>query len=180
MLIAIAAGQFDVAADGITYTTERDKTVDFSQLYQSYDEALLVRDPEDRFKTVEELKAIDGYLVGTQTGTTNSITAENLFGKDHIKLFDEFGAVVEALKNDDVDAVVIDRPAGQGYAARGGLQVLDEAISGVEGLAFAYPPGSDLVNPINAAMSALQASGKWDEIYAKWFPGDGSDVCSSS
>jgi ABC-type amino acid transport substrate-binding protein len=36
-------------------------------------------------------------------------------------------------------------------------------------LAFAYPSDSDLVLPINAAMSALQASGKWDEIYTKWF-----------
>ena len=58
MLLAIANGQYDVAADGITYTAERDKTVDFSQLYQSYDETLLVRDGETRFTTSEELKKL--------------------------------------------------------------------------------------------------------------------------
>ena len=53
MLIAISAGQFDVAADGITYTLARDETVDFSQLYQSYDEALLVRAGEARYPVVD-------------------------------------------------------------------------------------------------------------------------------
>ena len=71
---------------------------------------------------------------------------------------------------DDVDAVVVDRPAAEGYIeTQGGLVTVEESLSGIQGLAFAYPSDSDLVLPINAAMSALQASGKWDEIYAKWF-----------
>lgn len=172
MLIAIAGGQYDVAADGITYTPERDETVDFSQLYQAYDETLLIREGDDRFTTSEELKAIDGYLVGTQLGTTNEITAKNIFGEDAVRSFETFGAAIEALRNDDVDAVVVDRPAAEGFAAQGGLVTLSESLSGIQGLAFAYPPGSDLVYPINAAMSALQASGKWDEIFAKWFGGE--------
>lgn len=173
MLIAIANGEFDIAADGITYTAERDETVDFSQLYQSYDETLLVRANEDRFTTSAELIALGDFMISTQNGTTNFITAENLFGKDHISAFDEFGAAVQALLNDEVDAVVVDRPAAEGYiTTTGNMKTLAESLNGVEGLAFAFPPGSDLVNPVNAAMSALQASGTWDEIYAKWFSGN--------
>jgi polar amino acid transport system substrate-binding protein len=170
MLIAIANGEFDVAADGITYTPERDQTVDFSQLYQAYDETLLVRDNETRFTTADELKALPDYKVSTQVGTTNEITAKQLFGDDHVQSFDEFGAAVQALLNDEVDAVVVDRPAAEGYiTTQGHMKTLPESLNGVEGLAFAFPPGSDLINPINAAMSALQASGAWDEIFAKWF-----------
>jgi polar amino acid transport system substrate-binding protein len=170
MLTGIAAGEWDVAADGITYTAERDQTVDFSQLYQAYDETLLIREGEDRFDSPEALIALGDFMVATQTGTTNAITAEKLFGADHVKTFSDFGAAIEALQNDDADAVVVDRPAAEGYIeAQGGLKTLPQSLAGVEGLAFAYPPGSDLVYPINAAMSALQASGKWDEIYAKWF-----------
>ncbi len=170
MLLGIANGQYDVAADGITYTAERDKTVDFSQLYQAYDETLLIRDNDTRFKTSAELKGLSGYLVATQIGTTNEITAKAIFGEANVKSFDTFGAAIEALKNDDVDAVVVDRPAAEGYIeAQGGLKTLDESLNGIEGLAFAFPPGSKLVNPVNAAMSALQASGAWDEIYKKWF-----------
>jgi polar amino acid transport system substrate-binding protein len=170
MLIAIANGEFDVAADGITYTPERDQTVDFSQLYQAYDETLMVREDESRFTTSAELKALPDFKVATQVGTTNEITAKKLFGEDHVQSFDEFGAAVQALINDDVDAVVIDRPAAEGYeASQGHMKTLTESLNGVEGLAFAFPPGSELVNPVNAAMSALQASGTWDEIFNKWF-----------
>jgi polar amino acid transport system substrate-binding protein len=170
MLVAISQGEFDVAADGITYTAERDETVDFSQLYQAYDETLLVRENEDRFTTSAELIALGDYAVGTQIGTTNEITAKSVFGDGNVQSFDTFGAAIEALNNDDVDAVVVDRPAAEGYIeTQGGLKTIEESLSGVQGLAFAFPPGSDLIHPINAAMSALQASGKWDEIFATWF-----------
>ncbi len=170
MLIAVSQGQVDVAADGITYTADRAESVDFSDLYQAYDETLLVRGDEDRFTTSDELKAIPGFLVATQIGTTNEITAHNLFGQDNVKSYDTFGAAIEALLNNDVDAVVVDRPAAEGYeAAQGGMKTLDESLAGTEGLAFAYPKGSEFVAPINAAMAALEASGRWDQIYTRWF-----------
>jgi polar amino acid transport system substrate-binding protein len=170
MLIAVANGEVDVAADGITYTEERDESVDFSSLYQAYDETLLVREGEDRFTTSEELLALDDYIVATQVGTTNEITAQAIFGADNVQSYETFGAAIEALLNDDVDAVVVDRPAAEGYIeAQGGMMTLEESLSGIQGLAFAFPPGSDLVEPINAAMAALQADGTWDDIYRKWF-----------
>ena len=170
MLIAIAAGEFDVAADGITYTKERAQSVDFSRLYQAYDETLLVREGEDRFSTVAELLEVADFRVATQIGTTNEITAKALFGPMNVQSYDVFGAAIEALLNDDVDAVAVDRPAAEGWIeSQGGLMTIDESISGIQGLSFAFPKGSDLVEPINAAMWALQHGGIWDEIYAKWF-----------
>jgi polar amino acid transport system substrate-binding protein len=169
MLVAIASGEYDVAADGITYTADRDETVDFSQLYQAYDETLLVRAGEDRFTTSQELLALGDFLVGTQVGTTNEITAKALFG-DNVRSFDTFGAAIQALLNNDVDAVVVDRPAAEGYIeAQGGLMTVEESLSGIQGLAFAFPPGSDLVDPINQAMDRLIATGIWDDIYNTWF-----------
>lgn len=139
MLLGIANGQYDVAGDGITYTLERDQTVDFSQLYQAYDETLLIRDNDTRFTTADELKKLDKFMVATQIGTTNEITAKNLFGEANVKSFDTFGAAIEALKNDDADAVVVDRPAAEGYIeAQGGLKTLPESLAGIEGLAFAF------------------------------------------
>ena len=175
MLASLGAGNadFDVAADGITYTPERDQSVDFSELYQAYDETLLVRENEDRFTDSAGLKALEDYKVGTQIGTTNEITAKNLFGEDHVQSYDDFGAAIQALLQDDVDAVVVDRPAAEGYiTTQGGMKTQEESLAGVEGLAFAYPTGSDLIEPINAAMSALHANGTWDAIYTKWFESD--------
>lgn len=170
MLIAVANGEVDVAADGITYTEERDESVDFSSLYQAYDETLLVREDEDRFTTSEELKQLDDYRVATQVGTTNEITAHELFGAENVQSYEVFGAAIEALLNDDVDAVVVDRPAAEGFIeAQGGMKTLEESLTGIQGLAFAFPSGSDLVEPINQAMAALQADGTWDDIYRVWF-----------
>jgi polar amino acid transport system substrate-binding protein len=170
MLIAIAAGEFDVAADGITYTPERDESVDFSMLYQAYDETLLIRADEMRFSDVAGLLALDDFVVATQVGTTNEITAHNVFGIENTRSYDVFGAAIEALINGDADAVVVDRPSAEGYIAqRGGLKTIEESLSGIQGLAFAFPPGSDLVEPINIAMMHLQASGRWDQIFRRWF-----------
>jgi polar amino acid transport system substrate-binding protein len=169
-LLAIANGEFDVGAGGITYTAERDETVDFTQLFQTYDETLLVRENEDRFTTAEELAALEDFKVGTQLGTTNELTAINLFGAERVVPYENFPVAIQALMNDDVDAVVIDRPPAQGYIdAQGGMKTFPESLAGVEGISFPMTPGSDLVHPFNAAIYALQASGRWDEIYQKWF-----------
>jgi len=171
-----SSGEFDVAADGITYTPQRDETADFSMLYQAYDETLLVREGEDRFTTSAELIALGDYMVATQVGTTNEITAKNIFGEDHVQSFEDFPVAIQALLNNDVDAVVVDRPAAEGFIeTQGRMVTLEESLAGIEGLAFAFPPGSDLIHPINAAMAALMASGRWDELYAKWFESDQAD-----
>lgn len=170
MLIAIAGGEFDVGAGGITYTPERDESVDFTQLFQTYDETLMVREDEDRFTTSAELIALGEFTVGTQLGTTNEIAARAIFGDEHVVAYETFPGAILALQNDDVDAVQIDRPAANGYIeAQGGMVTLAESLTGVQGLSFPMSPGSDLVYPFNAAISALQASGRWDELYAKWF-----------
>ena len=169
MLVAIASGEFDVAGDGITATPDRDETVDFSQLYNTYQETLVVRADETRFATVEELQAVPDYLVGTQTGTTNAITAAAVFG-ENVLTFPEFGAAIQALLNGDVDAVELDRPSGMGYLqTTPGLKILDNVTLATQGLAFAFPTGSELVEPINAAMNWLIATGVWDDLYVKWF-----------
>jgi polar amino acid transport system substrate-binding protein len=170
MLIAIANGEFDVGTGGITYTVERDETLDFTQLFQTYDETLLVREDEDRFTTAAELKALGDFKVGMQLGTSNEITGNNLFGDEHVVPYETFPVAITALLNDDIDAVIIDRPAANGYIeTQGGMKTFPESLAGIEGISFPMTPGSDLIAPFNAAISALQASGRWDEVYNKWF-----------
>lgn len=170
MMLAISNGEFNVGAGGITYTAERAKSVDFTQLFQTYDETLLIREDETRFSTSADLLKLGKYKVGTQLGTTNEISAQNIFGMDHVASYENMPAAILALKNDDVDAVEIDRPAAEGYIkSLGGIKTIDESLTGIQGLSFPMTKGSDLVYPFNAAISALQASGRWDEVFNKWF-----------
>ncbi len=169
MIAAVAAGQFDMAADGITITGERAKVVDFSEGYIAVDQRVLVRKDETRFKSVDELKN-GTYKVATQKGTTNYDEAVKLVGESRVTAFDTFGDAVQALISKDADAVVIDDTAGQGYVGVNAdkVMLLNGKLIGQQ-LGFIYPKGSDLVKPFNAAIEAIKADGALNKLNEKWF-----------
>lgn len=175
MLVAVGQGEFDVAADGITITEEREEVVDFSIGYIQVDQALLIRVGEDRFVTVEDFVADESLIIGVQLGTTNYDTAIELVGEDRVQPFDLFPVAVQALIAGDVDAVVMDDTAGLGYVGANpdDVQLLDTPIKS-DFLGFAFPPDSDLVEPFNAALCEIMMDGTLDEINAVWF--DASDA----
>jgi polar amino acid transport system substrate-binding protein len=87
-----------------------------------------------------------------------------------VKLFETFGAGVQALRAGDVDLVLTDGTAGEGYvsASNGELKIIGEKL-GTEDFGFIFPKGSDLVAPMNAAIASLKADGTIDALNKKWF-----------
>ncbi len=165
-----AAETFDVGADGITITPERGEHVDFSIPYITSQQMLLVRADESRFVEPEEFVAQADLKMGTQIGTTNYDAAAELIGEDRIVAFDQFGPAVQALIAGDVDAVMIDNVSGLGYVGANPDAVkLTGAPVKSEELGFMFGKGSPLKAPIDAALAAMQADGKIDELYQKWF-----------
>jgi polar amino acid transport system substrate-binding protein len=166
-----AQPEFDIAADGITITEERAQHVDFSDPYIQLRQMLLVRADESRFTNADELKALTDMKIGAQPGTTNYDLAAELFGEDRIVSFDQYGIIVQALINGDIDATMMDDVAGQGYigANPDKLKLVGEPLTD-ERLGFAFPKGSDLLEPVNLVLAAMTADGTLDTIYAKWFP----------
>jgi polar amino acid transport system substrate-binding protein len=169
MIVAVSNGEFDMAADGITITEERAEIVDFSAGYAQIVQRLMVRVGEDRFTTPDEFVAGD-YTIGVQLATTNFLTAQELVGDDRIIGYDQFGAAVQALIAGDVDAVIIDDVAGQGYVGENAedVELLSTAVSTDQELGFIFEPGSDLVEPFNAALRTMVADGTLNEINAGW------------
>lgn len=170
MIQAVANGQFDMAADGITITDDRKEIVDFSVGYIKIEQRILVRIDEERFDSAEELAADTSLIVGTQPGTTNYETAVTLVGEDRIKGFEQFPFAVQALIAGDVDAVLMDETAGQGYIGANAEQIklVGESLSSDE-LGFIFPKGSDLVEPFNAAIAELEANGTMAALAEKYF-----------
>lgn len=169
LFIAMAAGEYDVAFDGITYTEERDESVDFSLIYTNTGQVLLVRVDEARFTTPEEFAADTTLIAATQITTTNEAVAIELVGVDRVQSFEDFPAAVQALLSGDADAVVTDTISGQGFmdANPGQLMMLPDMVQG-DPLALVFPPGSDLIEPFNAALRSMMADGTLDEINAMW------------
>ncbi len=175
MIPAVSEGQYDLGMTGITIRDDRKEKVDFSDPYMRSEMVMLVRGDEARFADAATFGADDKLLIAAQPGTTPFYTAvyEVLDGNEtnpRIKLFETFGATVEALKSGDVDLVLTDGTAGNGYVAASGgaLKIVGDKL-GVEDFGFIFPKGSDLVAPINAGISALKADGTLDAMNKKWF-----------
>lgn len=170
MIQSVAAGQFDMAADGITITEERAQQVDFSDGYVNIEQRLLVRIDEDRFTNIDEFAADPDLILGEQVGTTNYNTAAEIVGEDRIIAFDTFGQVVQALIAGDVDGVIIDEVAGLGYQGANAedVELIGSSISSDE-LGFIFPQGSDLVEPFNAVIEQMKCDGFLQEINTEWF-----------
>jgi len=175
MIPAVSEGQFDMGMTGITITDERKAMVDFSDAYMRSQSVMMARSDDSRFTDAKSFGADEALLIGAQAGTTPFYTAvyEVLDGNEsnpRIKLFETFGTSVEALKAGDVDTVLTDMTAGQGYvaASEGKLKLVGEPL-GTEDFGFIFPKGSELAAPMNAAIAALKADGTLEALNKKWF-----------
>jgi polar amino acid transport system substrate-binding protein len=175
MIQAIREAQFDVGMDGITITDERKQQVAFSDPYMRSQQYMLVRKDETRFTGAKDFAASAKLLIGSQAGTTNFYAAvyNVLDGKEdnpRIKLFETFGATVQALLANDVDCVLMDAATGKGYigANPDKLKIIGDPLAS-EDYGFIFKLGSDLVAPFNAALASMKADGTLDKLTTKWF-----------
>ncbi|MCK7610770.1 transporter substrate-binding domain-containing protein [Roseibium sediminicola] len=175
MIPAISAGEYDLAMNGITIKADRAEQVDFSDPYMRSEMFMLVRADEDRFTDPKSFAANADFLAGAQPGTTPFyVTVYEVLDGDEanprIKLFETFGAAVQALKSGDVDLVLTDSTGGQGYVATNPdtFKLIGEPM-GSEDFGFIFAKGSDMVAPFNAAIASMRADGTLDALNKKWF-----------
>jgi polar amino acid transport system substrate-binding protein len=176
MIEAVRTGQFDVGMDGISITAEREEVIDFTDPFISLDQFMLVRADETRITGPESFTPESGLLIGSQTGTTSFYTAiYDFLGAEseedpRVKQFDTYGAAIAALKAGDVDMVLADQAASAGYlgADPGAFKTIGEPVK-TDPMGFILTPGSDLREPLNAAIAAMKADGTIDNMITQWF-----------
>jgi polar amino acid transport system substrate-binding protein len=166
---AMQAGEYDMLADGVTITAERDEIVDFSIPYVTIGQVLLIRS-DYSIDDLEAFRADPDVLVGTQIQTTNEIVALENFPAEHVQSFEEFGGAIAALLSGDVDAVVIDTVTAVGYINENeGLLQIGPTLTSDEELAFVFPPDSELREEVNDALQSMIDDGTLQEYNDKWF-----------
>ncbi len=166
---ALAQGEFDMVASGVSITPERDEIVDFSDPYLVVNQAITVR-VEDAALTVEDFSGEGSDLVlGAQLGTTNAQLGEELVG-DRLRLYDTFNSAVQALLNGDIDGVIIDGVTADAFAQQyaGDLVVNIRGLSS-DPLGLVFPEGDPLVDDFNAGLAAITADGTLDALIERWF-----------
>ncbi len=167
---AMAAGENDVAFDGITINLPRSLKIDYSDPYIEYGQVVVVKEEETRPELASEESFVASDLnLGTQIGTTNEITAIKLVGEERIMSFDTFDLPMVALEAGEVDSVIIDEVAAIGFMGENpGQYRIAFSVSSGEYLAFIFPPLSELTGPFNWALQEMFANGSMDTICEEW------------
>lgn len=175
MIPAISEDQYDLGMTGITIRDDRKEKVDFSDPYMRSEMRMLVKADETRFTDAPSFAAMEDGLIAAQPGTTPFYVSvyDVLDGKEdnpRIKLFETFGATVQALRAGDVDLVLTDGTAGAAYVkASPDVYKIIGGPLGTEDFGFIFPKGSDLVPAINAAIKSMKDDGTMDALNQKWF-----------
>ena len=170
MIEAVRQGQLDLAGEGVTITEDRAKVVDFSDPYAQVDQRVMVG-KDTTITSVDDFKKDAKLKIGTQSGTTNYEAAVKLLGESRVVAYDDFGNAVQALINGDVNGVMIDDTAGQGYVGVNAdkIKLLPESVIS-QPLGLIFTKGSAYVAPFNAALAAMRADGTLQKLQDKWFP----------
>lgn len=168
-LLAVQNNTADVMLAGLSYSEERDEVVDFTDSYATGVQVVIVKDGSD--VTMDNLGE---KMIGTQRGTTGYIYASDTpenggYGEDHVLAYDNGATAVQALMNDQIDAVIIDEaPAKEFVAANEGLTILPGNWVEEKYCAAVDEGNTALQNAINTALNELIDDGTVDEIIAKY------------
>lgn len=170
IFIAMASGEYDVLFDGVSYTSERDESVDYSCAYANAGHVIVSRMGENRYSTPTEFFADKTLVIGTQIGSNSETVSLEFAESDRVKSFDDFPTAIQALLSGDVDAAITDSVAAVGYikANPSDLKIIQPEISKGKPLGLVFPPDSDLIGPINQALAAMAADGTLDSLNKKW------------
>ena len=163
-LLSVQQGKADIVMAGVTVTDERKAVMDFSDSYATGIQSIIVPEGSD----ITSPDDLAGKKIGTQRGTTGYIYCSDDFGDDAVVAYDDGLTAVQALKNGQVDAVVIDNaPATEYVAANPGLVILDTSYA-EEDYAIGMAKGSALEDAVNAALEELKADGTLQSIVDKY------------
>jgi polar amino acid transport system substrate-binding protein len=162
---------FDFDVNQISITPVREKAVDFSAPYYTANQAVVALKDSDAAKA-ESLEELQDAQLGVQIGTTSLEAAEDAIEpSSRPEVFNTSNDVVQALKNEQIDAVVVDLPTALYLTA---VQVPQATVVGQ----FSAPGGdqwgallekdSKLTGCVSEAIEALESSGELEKITQRW------------
>ena len=169
-LEAAQEGKSDMVMAGVTVTDDRLLVMDFSDSYATGIQVVIVTEDSE----ITSIDDLEGKMIGTQMGTTGYIYASDTpenggYGEDMVIPYDNGISAVMALKNGQVDAVIIDNaPAKEFVKNNPGLKILDgEWVT--ENYAIGFAKGNtELIDAVNSALAELIADGTVQKIVDKY------------
>lgn len=166
LALGLERGDFDFAMNGLEVTPDRERRLRMSRPYYIYRLQLTARADEDRFTTLEQIKAIGGRV-----GTLDNTAASRLLEQMGIaaNLYDGQAEPYQDLELGRIDAVLMDLPIAEYYARPNlKLKFLGEPFGAGAYAAAFRKDQEELAQQFDAAIARLAASGELERIYRKW------------
>ena len=163
---------FDFDINQISYTAARAKVVTFSSSYYEVDQALVVL-KGTKIASVHSRAGLRGFKLGAELGTTSYadiLSAINPSSQPSV--FDTDAAAVQALKNKQIDGLVVDLPTAFYISA---AEVPNSEVSaqfpsakGGEHFGMVFAKGNPLASCVDGALASLKSSGALTKIQSTW------------
>lgn len=176
-------GTIDAIWNGYTATDERKEKVAFTIPYMENQQVLVSK----KSQNIHSIQDMTDKILGAQAGSSGYLDfeAQPDLLKSQVKdqkanQYQSFNEALIDLKNDRIDALLIDRVYANYYLqSEGILNDYNVFSAGFESESFAVgvrPADKTLLAALNQAFISLYQEGKFQEISKKWF---GEDVATS-
>ena len=168
------AKNFDFNLQQFSITTERSAAVDFSSPYYTAPQAI-VSFKGSKIEGKTSIADLKNAKLGAAVGTTSLDAIQNQIGIKP-QVFNDNAAGVAALKNGQIDGLVVDLPTAfylSGVEVKDGLIVGQLPSSGAgDQFGLLMSKGSALTSCVSAAVDAITADGTLAAITDKWLATD--------
>ena len=166
---AVKSGQVDIGIAAFTKTPERAEEIDFSDLYETSAQLLVVKTGNaDVYSTKE---ALAGQKVGAQKGTIQSQLIQSALPDSELFELEKYPALALEVQNGNIAGLVVDQAVGESLIAtsNGGLEVANFEFTAEEasfGKAAVIAKGNeDLVAAVNEVINKVTADGSYQKAY---------------
>jgi polar amino acid transport system substrate-binding protein len=161
---------FDFDINQVSYAPKRDEAVDFSDSYYDVEQAVVaLKDSE--LAGAQSLADLKSAKLGAQVGTTSYDAIVNVIQPDEDPaVFDRNIDAITALKNGQIDGLVVDFPTSLYVTA---VQVPKGTVvgrlpAGEEYFGLVFEDGNPLRDCVNEALAALHANGTIEQLQEEW------------
>jgi len=171
---AFAPGKkaFDFDINQVSFTPDRAKVVDFSDSYYDVAQSVVVNDGTAIAK-VTTVAGLKPYELGAQLGTTSyQLIQSQIKPSKKPSVFPSNAGAVQALKNKQIDGLVVDLPTAFYVTA---VQVPHSKVLGQfpaqpggEHFGLVFQKGNSLVTCVNKALGTLRSNGTLKQLDDKW------------
>ncbi|WP_426454103.1 ABC transporter substrate-binding protein [Paenibacillus sp. S-38] len=156
LLPALEAGNVDFIISGMTPTPERQKSVDFTKIYYTAVQRVVVRaEDKAKYTTIDSLK---GMKVGAQKGATQETIVKEQMPGSEVKAIGKITDLIMEMKTKKIEALVVEQPVADAFLSKNPDLVYADIKLTTEdsGSAIAVKKGStDLVEAMNKTLDRL-------------------------